>query len=111
MRVAIEFAVPRRVAGVLDPSGLHAGFPESLPLLTSPLGSAETVVLSGGPPVGAFFSFFFCFFRCSKERSNDGRSKNRLFSEILAILVPPTSTFTHFWSQNMSPEATFSVFF
>ena len=61
MRVAIEFAVPRRGAGVLNSSGLHTGLPESLPLLTSPPGSAETVVLSRDPHLGAFFSIFSVF--------------------------------------------------
>ena len=76
----IKFAVPRRGAGVLNPDGLHAGLPESLPLLTSPPGSAETVVLSRGPGVGLFFRFFFRFFRCSKKRPKKRTVKKSTFS-------------------------------
>ena len=57
----IKFAVPRRGAGVLDSDQKSMPYPESLPLLTSPPGSAETVVLSRGRPVAFFFRLFFVF--------------------------------------------------
>ena len=63
-----------------------------------------------GRILASFFDFFR-FFRCLKKRSKNGRSKNRLFPEMLAILVSPALIFSHFWAQNRSPEATFSVFF
>ena len=48
--------------------------PESLPLLTSPPGSALTVVLSRGMPVDAFFRFFFVFFGARKNgQKTDGQ--------------------------------------
>ena len=70
----VKFAVPRRGAGVLNPDGLHAGLPESLPLLTSPPGSAETVVPKGGAKVGLFFSIFSVFFGVRKNgQKTDGQ--------------------------------------
>ena len=66
MRGAFEFAVPLRGAGVLNSVQKSMPYPESLPLLTSPPGSAETVVLSRGPEVGAFFSIFSVVFGARK---------------------------------------------
>ena len=49
-------------------------FPESLPLLTSPPGSAETVVLSQDPDYFAFFRFFSVFFGARKNgQKTDGQ--------------------------------------
>ena len=106
-----EFAVPRRGAGVLNPVRTPYRSPGELasPYLSAGLcGDRRSIP---GPGCWPLFSVFFRFFRCSKKRSKNGRSKNRLFSEILAILVPPTSIFSNFWSQNRSADATFSVFF
>ena len=69
------------------------------------------------PPVSAgasswrFFSEFFRFFRWSKKRFKNGRPKNRLFPEMLAVLASLTSIFGHFGSQNGSPESPPEVFF
>ena len=90
MRGAFEFAVPHRGAGVSNLVGLLP-YSESLPLLTSPPGSARTVVLSGGPPVGLFFRFFFDLFSARKNGQKTDRPKIEFFPEILVISVPPTS--------------------
>ena len=107
----IKFAVPHRGAGVLNPVRTPYRSPGELasPYLSAGLcGDRRSEPRSGSERL---FSDFFRFFRCLKKRSKNGRSKNRLFPEILAILVPPTSIFSHFWFQNGSPEVTFSVFF
>ena len=54
MRNAIEFAVPARVLGVLDSSGLFAGIPERFTSpKPSPPGPAYSVVPKGGTGTGA----------------------------------------------------------
>ena len=97
---------PARGAGVLNPVQKSMPYRESLPLLTSPPGSAETVVPKGGPEVGLFFRFVFRFFGARKNGQKNGPSKNRLFPEIFAIVVPPTSFFGHSGAQNGCPEGT-----
>ena len=95
MRIAIEFAVPHRGAGVLNWSEVLA-VPGELasPYLSAGLCADRRSI--PGPACRPLFFDFFRFFRCSKKRSKNGPSKNRLFPEILAILAPPTSIFGHF---------------
>ena len=57
-------------------------YPESLPLLTSPPGSAQTVVLSGGPENFAFFSVFFRFLSVLEKTVKKGTVKKSTFSGI-----------------------------
>lgn len=107
----VKFAVPRQGAGVLNPVRTPYRSPGELasPYLSAGLcGDRRSEI---GPACRLLFSFlFFVFCRCSKKRSKNGRSKNRLFPEILAILVPPTSIFGDFGSQNGSPEGPPDVF-
>ena len=64
-----EFAVPCRGAGVLNPSGLHAGFPESLPLLTSPPDPRRPSIRTRGTNTRDFFRFFSAVEKTVKKRS------------------------------------------
>ena len=57
----IKFAVPRRGAGVLNPDGLHAGLPESLPLLTSPPDPRRPSFPPAVKVLAPFFGFFSVF--------------------------------------------------
>ena len=79
MRGAFEFAVPRRGAGVLDSVQKSMPYPESLPLLTSPPGSARTVVLSRAPDPRAFF-WFFPFFSVLEKTVKKRTVKKSTFS-------------------------------
>ena len=55
-------------------------YPESLPLLTSPPGSARTVVPKGGPGVGLFFFDFFGFFSVLEKTVKKRAVKKSIFS-------------------------------
>ena len=53
-----------------------------MPLLTSPPGSAETVVLSRAPHTRAFFRFFFVFFGARKNGQKTDGQKIDFFRKI-----------------------------
>ena len=71
MRGAIEFAVPRQGCWRVRSEQNSLPYRESLPLLTSPPGSARTVVPKGGPEVGLFFfpPIFSVFEKTAKKRA------------------------------------------
>ena len=69
-----QFAVPRRGAGVSNQSGLLAGLPESLPLLTSPPDPRRPSYPPGVTTPAAFFRTFFGFFGARKNgQKTDGQ--------------------------------------
>ncbi len=72
-------------------------YPESLPLLTSPPGSAETVVPKGGASVGLFFFRFFPFFSVLEKTVKKRILQKSTFSGHFGDFGASDVDFRRFW--------------
>ena len=106
-----KFAVPQRGAGVVLDECFKSPVPEGFTPPYLPGSRPQTTVPSGGAGSDALFSIFFDFFRIEKNIGKFNRQKSIFFRKFLRFWLAPASIFSRFWSQNRSPEATFSVFF
>ena len=106
-----KFAVPHRGAGVVLNDCFKSAGPGRVSLPYLPGGLRKTADPFRPNSGDRLFFDFFHFFSHAKKRRKNGTSKIHVFHVFLRFQVAPASLFSQFWSQNRSPDVTFSVFF